>query len=244
MFEFTAFAGIANLQSTLNDDDNLGTTSLAFIYGALVVSSILLPTFTIEKLGLKYTLMLSLVCYVTYTAANFYPQYYTLIPTAIILGLAGAPLWSAKCAYVTTAAQKYSRISGEKEEAVVTRFFGIFFMFFQLTQLFGNLISSLILSDITTDGVAFKAVHNTTYISRYCGANDCNDIDFKVPVRISGLVDKIIYSGVFCNLEQFSGMKVRLILSESSCNISPPPRPVFPWVPLEERSNQWDFRGF
>ena len=45
----------------------------------------------------------------------------------------------------------------------------------------------------------------------------------KVPVRISGLVDKKIYSGVFCNLEQFSGMKVRLVLSESCCNISLPP---------------------
>ena len=177
-FEFTAFAGIANLQSTLNDSAALGTTSLAVIYGSLVVSSILLPTVVIKNLGLKYTLMTSLCAYVTYTAANFYPEYYTLVPTAIILGLAGAPLWSAKCAYVTTAAQKYAILTGENEEAVVTKFFGIFFFFFQNTQIFGNLISSLILSDVVKTGISFSPAHNSSYILEYCGSKDCNNIDF------------------------------------------------------------------
>merc|ERR1719220_1206713 len=48
----------------------------------------------------------------------------------------------------------------------------------------------------------------------------------KVPVRISGWVDKKFYSGVFSNLEQLLGMKVRLVLSKSCCNISLPPRPI------------------
>lgn len=177
-FEFTAFAGIANLQSTLNSDDGVGIVSLAVIYGTLVFSSIFLPTAVIQKLGLKYTLMVSLCGYVTYTIANFYPQYYTLVPGAIILGLCGAPLWSAKCAYVTTAAQKYAKITNEPEETVVTKFFGIFFFFFQLTQISGNLISSLVLSDLAHADVKFEAVHNSSFISEYCGARDCNKVDF------------------------------------------------------------------
>ena len=39
--------------------------------------------------------------YSTYIAAQFYPTYYTLIPSAVLVGLAGAPLWSAKCTYVS-----------------------------------------------------------------------------------------------------------------------------------------------
>lgn len=182
--EFTAFAGIANLQSSLNNDldDAVGTTSLAVIYGSIIVSSILLPSIIIEKIGLKFTLMASLCAYVTYTLANFYPSYYTLIPTAVLLGLAGAPLWSAKCAYVTTAAQKYSKLTNEPEETVVTRFFGIFFFFFQLTQISGNLISSLVLSDLTSNGFPkFEAVHNQSYILSYCGSNNCNKQSFDSP---------------------------------------------------------------
>ena len=91
LLEFSAFAGIANLQSTLNNDPDLGTigtTSLAVIYGALIFSSVLLPTIVMDKMGLKKTLMASLFFYVLYTAANFYPSWYTLMPTAVLLGLA------------------------------------------------------------------------------------------------------------------------------------------------------------
>jgi hypothetical protein len=42
-----------------------------------------------------------MLCYSTYVAAQFYPEYYTLIPTAVVLGLAAAPMWSAKCKYLT-----------------------------------------------------------------------------------------------------------------------------------------------
>jgi len=100
------------------------------------------------------------------------------MPTAVLLGLAGAPLWSAKCAYVTTSAQNYAKITNENQEAVITKFFGIFFAFFQLTQVVGNLISSLVLSDLTNTGISFEPVHNSSYISKYCGRMDCQNEDF------------------------------------------------------------------
>lgn len=181
LLEFSAFAGIANLQSTLNNDADLGsigTASLAVIYGALIISSLFLPTYVMDMLGLKHTMMASLCGYLLYTAANFYPSWYTLMPTAVILGLCGAPLWSAKCAYVTTAGQKYSKLVGRTEEAVVAQFFGIFFCFFQMTQVVGNLISSLVLSDIVNTGIKFEARHNASYISQTCGRYDCQEVDF------------------------------------------------------------------
>ena len=41
---FTAFGGASSLQSSLNDDDGLGTASLAVIYGSLIVSAMFTPT--------------------------------------------------------------------------------------------------------------------------------------------------------------------------------------------------------
>jgi hypothetical protein len=41
-----------------------------------------------------------MLCYSTYIAAQFHPTFYTLVPTAVVVGLAAAPMWSAKCIYV------------------------------------------------------------------------------------------------------------------------------------------------
>ena len=43
LFLFTAFQSLQNLQSSLNKDEGLGLTSLSVIYGALILSCILVP---------------------------------------------------------------------------------------------------------------------------------------------------------------------------------------------------------
>lgn len=43
MIHFTAFHGTSNLQSSVNSDKALGTTTLAVIYGSLILSNIFLP---------------------------------------------------------------------------------------------------------------------------------------------------------------------------------------------------------
>ncbi|KAB7495532.1 UNC93-like protein [Armadillidium nasatum] len=152
-------------------------------------------------------------CYSAYIAAQFYPQYYTLIPTAFLLGLGAAPMWSAKCSYLTQVAtyffpckqitflsngsnykhydvtlvrttstdisnsfvthtpkqvgELYGNIVGEDSEVIITRFFGIFFLFFQSSQVWGNIISSTVLS---------AGVENLTRSEEFleiCGADFC-----------------------------------------------------------------------
>ena len=71
------------------------------IYAALVISCMFVPSFLIKKLTVKWAMVVSMFCYSSYIAAQFYPQFYTLIPGAIILGLGAAPMWSAKCTYLT-----------------------------------------------------------------------------------------------------------------------------------------------
>lgn len=142
---FTAFQSVSNLQSSINSEQGLGTYTLATIYAALVVSCMFVPTFMISRLGLKYTLVVSMLMYAVYFIANFYPRWLTMIPASIILGLGGAPLWTAKCAYLTILATEYARKTGQKPVDVVTRFFGVFFMIFQTAQIWGNLISYYVL---------------------------------------------------------------------------------------------------
>jgi hypothetical protein len=84
----------------------------------------------------------SLICYIPYIVAQGYACFYTLIPSGFLDGLGAGPLWCAKCVYLNVAAEIYSKISGVPVKRVLARFFGIFFMFYELSDVWGNLISS------------------------------------------------------------------------------------------------------
>lgn len=97
---FTAYESMSKLQSSINSVANLGTWSNSAVYASLVLSTCFLPSIIIKWLKVKWTLVVCIFCYSTYMAAQFYPEFYTLIPTALILGLGAAPMWSAKCTYL------------------------------------------------------------------------------------------------------------------------------------------------
>ena len=103
---FTAFGTTGSLQSSINDVDGLGTASLAVLYAALVLSCMFVPSIMIEKMTVKWALVVSVFCYSSYIASQFYPEFYTLLPTAVVLGLGAAPMWSAKCTYLTQVAHR------------------------------------------------------------------------------------------------------------------------------------------
>lgn len=129
---FTAFSGIAILQSSLNADKGLGTLSLCTIYVTLVTSCLFVPPLMVKRLGIKKSIMISMCAYLFYIASNVYPKWFLMLPAAALVGIAAGPLWTAKCTYLTEIAGFYARMSGETNEQVVTRFFGIFFAMFQV----------------------------------------------------------------------------------------------------------------
>ncbi len=47
------------------------------------------------------------------------------------MGLAAAPLWTAKCSYLTDTGTIYAESKSMAKDVIINRFFGIFFMFFQ-----------------------------------------------------------------------------------------------------------------
>ncbi|CAH3025931.1 unnamed protein product [Porites evermanni] len=200
LFLFTAFQSLQNLQSSLNKDEGLGLASLCVIYAALILSCIFVPPFVIGRLGCKWTLVLSMTGYVLYTVSNYYARWGTLIPASIIIGMCAAPLWSSKCAYLTTTGIRYSQLSRETQDAVVTRYFGIFFLIFQSGQIWGNLISSLVLQQGMEDTFRDNA-------GDVCGANFC-----KHPPALSNTTGEYNRSLVIKLLSIYVGIGVFAVL--------------------------------
>lgn len=83
---------------------------------------------------------------------------YTLIPTSVILGLGGAPLWSAKCTYLTIAGNSYAEKAGKNAKDIINQYFGFFFLIFQSSGIWGNLISSLIFSQDSNKGKIYLTI--------------------------------------------------------------------------------------
>jgi len=167
---FVAFESMSKLQSSINKVKNLGTWANAMVYFSLILSCMFLPSILIKRLKVKWTLVVCVFCYSTYIAAQFKPEFYTLIPTAFILGLGAAPMWSAKCTYLTQVANRMAIINREDAEPYIVKFFGIFFFFFQCNSILGNVISTVVLS---TDKPASS--DSDENIARLCGANYCPD---------------------------------------------------------------------
>uniref|UniRef100_A0A8C3RFP7 Protein unc-93 homolog A n=1 Tax=Cyanoderma ruficeps TaxID=181631 RepID=A0A8C3RFP7_9PASS len=138
---FTAYGGLQSLQSSLNSEEGLGVASLSVLYAALILSSMFLPPILIKKLGCKWTIAISMCCYIAFSLGNFYASWYTLIPTSVILGLGGAPLWSAKCTYLTIAGTSYAEKAGKNAKDIINQYFGVFFLVFHvnLPDLFTDL---------------------------------------------------------------------------------------------------------
>ncbi|CAK1580491.1 unnamed protein product [Parnassius mnemosyne] len=169
MVQFTAYSGAANLQSSINAEAGLGTASLAAVYTGLLFSSLFLPVIIIKWLGTKWAMVLSFLSYMPYIAAQLLPRFWTLIPAGLILGIGAGPLWCSKCTYLYVVSVAHSKISKISAEALLSRFLGVFSMIFQLNQVWGNLISSLVLSSGYNE--AAVTALNKTQILEFCGAN-------------------------------------------------------------------------
>lgn len=63
-------------QSSLYSEEGLGVTTLSTLYGGVLLSSMFLPPLLIQKLGCKWTIVVSMCCYVAFSLGNFYASWY------------------------------------------------------------------------------------------------------------------------------------------------------------------------
>ena len=57
----------------------MGSASVVVIYFFLIVSSVFIPSYVIERLTAKWTIVASMLCYSGYILGQFYPSYATLV---------------------------------------------------------------------------------------------------------------------------------------------------------------------
>ncbi|CAG5117932.1 unnamed protein product [Candidula unifasciata] len=154
MLIYTGFVSLQSLQSSLYRHGGLGMVSLSVIYGTTVLSCLLAP-WLINRLTTKWTMVLAFSIFTAYFAANFYPRHFLLLPLSVLLGALAGPMWSAQATYVTTLALTYAqhkRVVFESDD-IINQFMGVFFGFYRCSQIWGNLISTLILTKNETEFV-------------------------------------------------------------------------------------------
>ncbi|XP_044024880.1 protein unc-93 homolog A isoform X2 [Siniperca chuatsi] len=217
LFLFTAYGGLQSLQSSLNAEQGMGVASLSVIYASIIVSSMFLPPIMIKNLGCKWTIVVGMACYVSYSFGNLYPGWYTLIPTSVILGLGGSPLWSAKCTYLTISGNTQAAREGKKGSDVINQYFGIFFFIFQSSAVWGNLMSSLIFGQDT------NVANITAEQLQSCGVADCG-LNISVNSTTTRPAQQLVWTLVGCyigNASVYFGITIKEQASQFRENREP-----------------------
>jgi len=99
-----------------------------------------------------------------YTAANFYPRFYTMIPASVTHGFCLTVSATAISTYMAKISLGYADLVGKPTSHVFSQFLGVFFLFFKFSQIAGGLISSLLLTK--TGSHEFNNIHaGRTYMN-------------------------------------------------------------------------------
>ena len=176
---FTAFIGLQNLQSSINSAGGLGLVTLSLLYAMFIAAGFVTPGF-LKLFGTKYSLLFGFICHLIYTLANYYPSWYTLVPGSILIGFASAPIWAAASTHLAEVAVTVAPSLRKKQDYLISKFTGIFFFFFQFSQVPGNLASSLILFPYSEESVDINSVTNSNVLSvnlTNFEDGECNNLD-------------------------------------------------------------------
>lgn len=176
LFLFMGYYPISAVQSSLNDDDGLGTAALSAKYASMALGNLITNNAIVDYFGCKWTMSIGMLMYSSYIAANYYPSWYTLIPFGILSGVGGSAMWNAQGTYLTRLCDKYilltkGSLDVNERAAELAKLkslvFGLFNILYFGSNGLGNLMSSLILPQND----------NNEFMCRldYCGAAYCNE---------------------------------------------------------------------
>ncbi|XP_057438431.1 UNC93-like protein 3 [Lotus japonicus] len=143
---FLAYGAAQNLQSTLNTEQDLGTTSLGILYLSFTIFSVFASS-VVRNLGSKNSLIIGTTGYFFYLAANLKPNWYTLVPSSLFLGFCASIIWVGQGTYLTSTARSHAKDNNLHEGAVIGNFNGEFWAVYALHQFIGSLITFALLSD-------------------------------------------------------------------------------------------------
>ncbi|XP_031485146.1 UNC93-like protein 3 [Nymphaea colorata] len=147
---FLAYSAAQNLESSVNSENDLGTTSMGILYLSLTLFS-LVASPIVKKIGSKNALLLGTTGYLIFIASNLIPKWYTMFPASVYLGFSASIIWVGQGTYLTSAARSHANDSHLHEGTVIGHFNGEFWAMFASTQVVGNLLSFILLKNKTED---------------------------------------------------------------------------------------------
>ena len=159
---FSAFRSIQNVQSSLNTRNRLGVVTMGVVHLSMFATCLFAPVL-INRLTSKWTIVLGLLFYLFWVAANFYPHFYTLLPTSVGVGFGQSLAWGAQVTYMQKLAAGHAQATRELTQYEMYKFNGVFLACFQTSHVWGNLVSSLMLAGMPRSGVG---------AGEYCGVYD------------------------------------------------------------------------
>ncbi|KAH0508166.1 protein unc-93 homolog B1 isoform X1 [Microtus ochrogaster] len=80
------------------------------------IAALLYTPVLIRFFGTKWMMFLAVGIYALFVSTNYWERYYTLVPSAVALGMAIVPLWASMGNYITRMSQKYYEYSHYKEQ--------------------------------------------------------------------------------------------------------------------------------
>ncbi|XP_039568280.1 protein unc-93 homolog B1 isoform X1 [Passer montanus] len=80
------------------------------------VAALLYTPILIRFFGTKWAMFLAVGIYALFVSSNYWERYYTLVPSAVAIGMVIVPLWASMGTYIMRMAQKYYEYINYKEE--------------------------------------------------------------------------------------------------------------------------------
>ncbi|XP_008145241.2 protein unc-93 homolog B1 [Eptesicus fuscus] len=127
MLTYAVYLGLLQMQLILHYDEtyrevkygNMGLPDIdsKMLIGINVtpIAALLYTPVLIRFFGTKWMMFLGVGIYALFVSTNYWERYYTLVPSAVALGMAIVPLWASMGNYITRMAQKYYEYSHYKE---------------------------------------------------------------------------------------------------------------------------------
>ncbi|XP_071373634.1 protein unc-93 homolog B1 [Centroberyx affinis] len=190
MIVYSVYMGLLQMQLILHYDvtyrevkySNLGLEDIdqKMLMGINVtpIIGLLYTPVLIRFLGTKWMMFLASGIYALFVSTNYWERYYTLVPSAVAIGVAIVPLWASLGNYITRMAQQYYEYANYKEEHVqeqkklpkgachnyIIIFQSVFYVIFHLSFVFAEFPMRLFLHDY------LHPYNHTLWHVKYCGA--------------------------------------------------------------------------
>ncbi|CAF4123952.1 unnamed protein product [Adineta steineri] len=206
---YTSLNAVISLQSSINTDANIGLYSLAIMYGSSLITSLFFTTPIGYIFGYKWSIVSGQFGAMIYVASNMYPKQWLMFSTAVICGIFRACMFMAQEAYVSILAGGGSEDDDNDDDDNDTKnrkYFSIFFSAYQSAEIWGNLISYIVLRNVLTTA--------ETNLEQ-CGANflEKEHEDQQENGHISSTITYILFS-IFAGVIMISVILVIFFLNQ------------------------------